>query len=128
MRCGDGDAQVTSVKNTEAAESVLTDEEQLQIRRFVRILQNRGVRATLAIAAIDDGDKASEVIIEAVNIAIDELECASREDLVDAAPSLALLALLARDIEVFPPDFYPTEEIVLKCLVAFWDSIRAEVS
>ena len=120
---------MSSTEDTAVDESVLSDEEQLRIRRFVRVLQDRGIRATLALAALDDdGDKASGVIVEAVNIAIDDLEGASRPDFADAAPSLALLEILVRDVKVFPPDCLPNEEIVLKCLDAFWDSIRAEVS
>lgn len=114
---------------TSAVDSILTDEEALPIRRLVSILHDSGVQAIFILTATDETGGAAELTAKVLTEAIEDLFGSKRPDFVDVAPSLTVITeCLYQSNMPIPKDMYPDNDVVERCLDAFWEEQRAMVT
>jgi hypothetical protein len=133
-----------SVRNPE---SLLADDDLRTIRVFLTFLKDRGVQTMLNLAIIkelgvDDAPKmlgfaledlfACTTDAENVPSPFSEVEASPVPDypekVVEAAPSLKIIADAVRKVDFVPDDFKPSERLVNICLAEFFRQQRVLVA
>lgn len=101
----------------------LTDEEVATITRFKRALDDAGVRGFLMerFAILPGG---GELVARVLDTYMDDVSRTDASAMHEAGMSLYSLVKHARVSELFPSDFLPSEDAVIKCLRGFWAAQR----
>lgn len=129
--------ETTGEQLTDAVPFHLTEAERTILTRFLMLVDDEGVQAILALRVANSYKGSSDIPAQALGTALEDLDktCVKSDrvfpdNIIMAAPSMALVCMYLKSnpigsLVVFPPEFIPDENLVHKCLSAYFARLSA---